>query len=299
MDSKPGDKYGNLNKINEYTDKASSSKADLIVFPELALTGYMSGSKLFELGEPILGPSTKGIMRKAIDKKIYIVVGMPEIRDGVIYNSAPFFGPEGLVGVYRKHYLPNFTSLAGFKYDEGKYFEAVLDLRIFDTKFGKIGINICYDLWHPEIARIHALQGAWLIINISAARVGLSEWHQLLARARALENIVWFAFVNQIGVQGGTSFGGGTCIVDHLSNIKKQASIGEHGKEEIIEFDIDSSAILKQRLGLPILEDVRPEILREAYEIVTRRRQVARNNVDDAEQNTIPAKFGTEHGVGQ
>lgn len=283
MKAKLRDKHGNLNKIQKYIDEAVDSQVDLLAFPELALTGYISGSKLYELAEPIPGPSTEEIIKRAVETKIYIVMGMPEIKGGFIYNSAPLFGPEGLIGVYRKHYLPNFTSLAGFKYEEGRDFKAALDLRIFDTKFGKIGIEICYDAWHPEIARVHALQGAWFIINISASPIGVAEWFQLLGRARALENIVWFAFVNQVGIQERIPFGGGTCIVDHLSNIKKHASIGEHAKEEIIEYEIDSGAFSKQRLNLPFLKDVRPEILKKVYEIAASKKELENNQTRNNE----------------
>jgi len=267
MNAEPEDKYGNLHKIHKYIDKASSSRIDLVAFPELAISGYVSGSKLYELAEPIPGPSTEHMIKKAENGKMYIVMGMPEIRDGSIYNSAPVFGPEGLIGIYRKHYLPEFASLDGFKYEEGRDFEPALDLRVFDTRFGKIGIEICYDAWHPEIARAQALQDAWLIVNISAAPIGAAGWFQLLARARALENIVWFAFVNQVGLQEGIPFGGGTCMVSHLSNIEQQASIGKDGKEEIVEYKIDNSAIFEKRLNLPFLKDVRPEVLKKVYEI--------------------------------
>lgn len=267
MESKLKDKVDNLKKICNYIDKAVDAKVNLIAFPELALTGYVCGLDFYDLAEVIPGSSTAEIIERAKKGKIYVTFGMPELEDGVIYNSAPFFGPKGLIGVYRKIYLPNFD-FAGVRYEELMYFKPASDIITFDTEFGKLGIEICYDFYYPEITRIHALQGAWILLNISAAPIGVPEYFQLLARARATENVAWFGYVNQIGEQEEVFFGGGTCIVDCSGEIKKSASMGADAKEEVIEYEIDSESIFEMRLNLPILRNVRPEILQKASEIV-------------------------------
>jgi predicted amidohydrolase len=140
-------------------------------------------------------------------------------------------------------------------------------LETFDTSFGKLGIEICYDFWFPEITRIHALRGAFLLLNLSAARGLTSESFQLLSRVRAFENISWFGYVNCIGTQAGWRYTGGTCIVDQSGNIVKSASIGENANEEVVEYEIDFDVALQVRLGRSILRDVRADMLRLASEV--------------------------------
>jgi predicted amidohydrolase len=266
MEPKLYDKTANISNILSYVGKAIDANVDLVAFPELALTGYMCRQRFFDLAETIPGPSTLEIMKRLKGGKVYVTLGMPEVKGGFVYNSAPVFGPGGLVGVWRKLYLPtHITTKATF--EEGMFFKQGSDIITFDTEFGKIGIEICYEFWYPEITRIQALKGAWLLLNLSAGPVGFQETFQLLARVRALENRAWFGVVNQVGLQEGTRFGGGTCIVNHLGEIEKSASSGESAREEIVEFEVDNEAVCKERLSLSFLRDVRPEILRKAAEI--------------------------------
>jgi len=266
MSPKLHDKKTNLKKVLGYIGKASKAEVDLIAFPELALTGYMCRKKMVELAEPISGPSTQKIIKECKGKGIHVVLGMPELKDSLIHNSAVLIGPEGLAGVWRKLYLPTFM-YGGVTYEENMFFKPGKDIVTFDTKFGKIGLEICYEIWYPEIARIHALRGAWLILCISAAPVGVPPYFQLIARVRALESVAWFAYVNQAGTQEGVTFGGGSCVVNHQAEIEKSASIEHNAREEVLEHNIEREPIVKGRLDLPILRDVRPEILASASKV--------------------------------
>jgi predicted amidohydrolase len=256
-------KESNREKILAYIEQAIKAKVDLISFPELILTGAQCRGEFFKLAEPIPGRSTKLILDKLKDTSSYVTLGMPELRNGFVYNSAPLMGPHGLVGVWRKPFLPNLSTTA-VVCDESMWFKKGNALETFDTSFGKLGIEICYDFWFPEITRTHALRGALLLINLSAARGKLSESFQLLARVRAMENISWFGYVNCVGIQAGWKYTGGTCIVDQGGNIVKSASIGEDAKEEVVEHEIDFDAAIQARLGRSILRDVRADMLRLA-----------------------------------
>lgn len=265
------DKEGNLLKIHSYLDRAVKERVDLIAFPELALTGYMCRTAFFELAEPIPGPSTEEIIQRAIKQNIYVVLGMPELKEGHIHNSAAFIGPKGLLGIYRKLYLPNHISAKGVTYEEQMFFKPGNEIVTFETEFGKIGIEICYDIWFPEIARSHAVSGAWLILNLTAGPVGVPEVFRLLSRARAMENICYFGMVNQVGHQGNVVFGGGSCLAGYFSEMKVEGSIGEMAKEEVLECHVSQVEVQRHRFYLPVLRNARPEMAEEYWKILKKR----------------------------
>jgi predicted amidohydrolase len=271
MEPKLKDKGENISKMHSYLDHAVKEKVNLIAFPELALTGYTCRKDFFDLAEPIPGPSTKEIMEKAAKENIYVVFGMPELGDGYIYNSAPLFGPKGLVGVYRKIYLPNHIGARGVTYEEQMFFRPGNKLVAFETDFGTIGIEICYDIWFPEIARAYALCGAWFILNIAAAPIGVPEVFRLLSQVRAMESVCYFGLVNQVGPRKNLVFSGGSCVANYLGEIAVEGSIGEMANEEVIECQINSEEAERHRFYLPILRNIRLDIAEEYWKILKER----------------------------
>ena len=253
------DKKTNLSKIEDYVKRAVHEDVALIVFPELSLTGYVCGTQFFDLAENVPGPTTKFISDIVAKTNTEVVLGLPEKVGHLIFNTAVLIG-DGVLAKQRKLFLPNFR-FGGVTYEEMMYFSTGTEINTFSSKLGKLGVEICYDFWYPEIVRAHSMQGAWLNINISAAPVGVPEFFQQLAKARALENVSTFAYVNQVGVQEGVRFGGGTCVVSHLGDIMQCLSIGEKAREEYISIELEESAVTRARLDLPILRDVRPEVL--------------------------------------
>lgn len=157
--------------------KAAEQKADLVVLPE-TLTYYRSGRSLVECAEPIPGPSTDYFARLAKQHNLYIVAGLVE-RDGhLVYNVAVLLGPEGqIVGKYRKVCLPRSEWAAGLQPGE--------DYPVFPTRFGRVGMMVCYDGFYPEVARELSRRGAEVI--------AFPVWgcNPLLAAARACENHVY------------------------------------------------------------------------------------------------------------
>ncbi len=265
------DKTRNLSKIHSYLDRASRENVKVIVFPELALTGYMCRTDFIDLAEPLPGPSTLEVIKRTTREKFYVVLGVPERAEGWIYNSAALLGPGGIEGVYRKLYLPNHVSAKGVTYEEKMFFQAGNEMVAFKTELGTIGIEICYDIWFPEIARAFAMSDAWLIFNISACPVGIPEVFRLMSRVRAMENICYFGMVNQVGLQGNVRFGGGSCLASYLSEMEAEASIGETAKEEILECDVNPEQVRRHRFRLPVLRNVRPEIAEEYWKISKKR----------------------------
>ncbi len=160
------DKQRNIRTISEQADKARRRNIDLLIFPELHLTGYTMRDEVYNLAEPVPGPSTRKIEKMAREHSIHIVYGMPEEgkAKGVVHNTSVLIGPKGIIGKYRKVYLPTHTV-----FEERRYYKPGHDAPVFDTPIGRIGLTICYDLYFPELTRLLALAGAEMIICISAS----------------------------------------------------------------------------------------------------------------------------------
>jgi len=265
MESKLFDKDRNLEKIISYVDQGIKRDSNMIIFPELCLTGYSCGSKFSNLAEPIPGPCTDIVADKIKGKETYVVFGMAEEGQNCFYNSAAIVGPQGVIDVCRKNYLPNFVSATtGARYDEPKYFCPGSEITIFDTVFGKIGVQICLDLYFPAITRIQSLEGAFMFLNISAAPLGSAKINQMFARARAFENIGWFVYVNTAGCQGRQVYDGGSCLVDSSGNVRECASMGGGSFEEVLDCYIDKESVYRRRQEFPLLRMERPELLQKA-----------------------------------
>ncbi|HEX9262584.1 MAG TPA: carbon-nitrogen hydrolase family protein, partial [Candidatus Bathyarchaeia archaeon] len=167
ISSKREDKKENLKRIEETTLKAKEQSADLVIFPELCLTGYFVRDQLYELAETLPGPSTKQVQALARKTGMHIIFGMPELSErtkATIYNTSVFIGPKRLIGKYRKMYLPTHSV-----FEEKRYFRPGYQTASFSTDLGNIGLCICYDLFFPEVTRLIRLAGAKLIVCISAS----------------------------------------------------------------------------------------------------------------------------------
>lgn len=211
-----GQKNVNLEKMKKFTIEAAEEGAKLVVFPELALTGYNCGDDFFDVAEAIPGDATRFFEELAIQYDIYITWGMPEKSlNGILYNAAALVGPEGFVGKWRKNTLPGHaTDQSGpGAFPDRRYFKAGEDLNVFDTKIGKIGLLICYDLFFPELARMLTLQGAEIIIGISGSPAFEKDIFEPIVKVRAMENTVNLVYTNLVGKEGETEYWGGGCII--------------------------------------------------------------------------------------
>ncbi|MDH3692439.1 MAG: carbon-nitrogen hydrolase family protein [Gammaproteobacteria bacterium] len=266
FDSEWGDKAANLAKIKGLTKEAAMQGIDIVAFPELALSGYECSAELCmhrELAETIPGPATEELCALAREHNMYIVFGMPE-QDAVVperrYISCPFIGPEGLIGTYRKLHLgppPIFT--------ETLCFTGGTSIPVFDTRFGKVGIQICADFWmYPEVARIQMLKGARLIINCSGSPDLSPDRRAYMTQqtgARATENLVYAATANLVGKENTISFYGCSTIAGpefpRFNHIYAQGGDGE----EIVSATLSFSKLNKFREAVPIRNIRRDDIL--------------------------------------
>ena len=258
MSCKREEKAENLMKMEETVTKAKKQAADLVIFPELSLTSYVVRDQIYELAETIPGPSSKVMEDIARKTKTYIVFGMPELSQrahATIYNASVLVGPEGLIGKYRKMYLPTHSV-----FEEKRYFRPGYQTAAVDTELGKIGLIICYDIFFPEVTRLTRLKGAQLIVCISASPAVRRAFFEILTIARAIENTAFLAYVNLVGIEDGLQFWGGSRLVGPNGKVLVQAKYDE---EDLVMCDIDYTDIRPIETFVPTLKDLRPELFDE------------------------------------
>ena len=276
----------NLEKAAELVRDAARRGANLVCLPELFRAQYFcqrEDTALFDLAEPIPGPSTERLGRVAREEKIVIVASLFERRAaGLYHNTAVTLQTDGSIcGLYRKMHIPDDP----LYYEKYYFTPGDLGYRAPDTAFGKVGTLVCWDQWYPEGARITALQGANVLFYPTAigwhpyekAEHGAAQYDawQTIQRAHAIANGVYVGAVNRVGVEHGDvngdrvdgeglEFSGGSFIADPFGRILAKAA---HDKEEILVAEIDLRAMEDQRRNWPFLRDRRID----SYQPITQR----------------------------
>jgi NAD+ synthase (glutamine-hydrolysing) len=250
-----GDFDGNISKIVDYIGKAQRSGADIVAFPELAITGYPPEDLL--LKTRFIEDNLKSL-KKVQDnvRGITAIVGFVDRRED-IFNAAAIIHDRKIVDVYHKKYLPNYGV-----FDEYRYFQSGTRYPIYQIRDSWIGVNICEDIWYPEgPARFQALAGAGIIININASpyRIGKGKFRENMLSARAADNSVIIAYLNTVGGQDELVFDGHSLIVDQTGTVIAK---GKQFAEDLIIADLNPANILVRRLHAPLRrqEVIKPEI---------------------------------------
>jgi len=266
----------NLERAIGHVREAAKRGAQVICLPELFLTQYFCQRQdvaLFDLAEPIPGPTTARFSDLCRELRVTAVVSLFERRaPGLYHNTAAVIGPDGaLRGIYRKMHIP----------DDPLYFEKYyftpgdLGFKVFDVEVGRIGTLICWDQWYPEAARLTAMQGAQVLLYPTAigwhpaekAEFGEAQhdaW-RTIQRAHAIANGVYVAAVNRVGhehgeirgnrAQGaGLEFWGGSFLCDPFGRVLAEAS---QEAEEILIGEVDSAKMEDVRRNWPFFRDRR------------------------------------------
>ena len=254
---KVGNKQRNLKQITEQASKARRKNIDLLIFPELHLTGYSMRDEVSHLAEPIPGPSTKKVEALAKEHGVHVVFGMPEESDvkGVIHNTAVLVGPKGLIGKYRKIHLPTHSV-----FEERRYYRPGREAAGFKTNLGTIGLNICYDLYFPELTRLQALKGAELVVCISASPGLRRRFFEGFCLSRAMENAIYLAYVNRVGVEEGLQFWGGSRVVAPNGSVLAQC---KYDVEDFQPCKVDLDEVSRARVFIPTIKDLEPGLFDE------------------------------------
>lgn len=204
-----GEPATNRNKIVASIRAAAERDAQLVIFPECALTGYAFNSleEAIPFAEKLDGPSSTAIAEVCRETKAYAIVGFLEADRDKYYNAAMVVGPDGIVGSYRKVHLP-FIGIDRFVTPGDRPFQ------VLELPFGKVGVNICYDISFPESARVLKLMGAELIALITNWPTAAWRSPAFVASTRALENHVFYAAVDRVGTERGWQFIGQSKVID-------------------------------------------------------------------------------------
>ncbi len=260
----------NLARTLTRIEEAARGGAQIICLQELFRSVYfcqVEDYRYFDLAEPIPGPTSNALCEAARQHGVVIVASLFEKRaPGVHHNTAAIIDADGtLLGTYRKMHIPDDPLfLEKFYFAPGD-----LGFRAWETRFGKIGVCICWDQWYPEAARLTALHGAQILFYPTA--IG---WHpaekaeygerqhdswETIQRSHAIANGCYVAAVNRIGHEApdggaGIEFWGQSFVADPSGQIMAKAAV-DH--EEILHVTVDLSAIDRQRVHWPFLRDRR------------------------------------------
>lgn len=244
------DKVSNLAKAEQYIHRAALQEADVILFPELFLTGYSLGKRAVEMAETPDGPSVRHVVDLARRHSIAVVMGYAELSldGGHAYDASFAVNAQGrLTGIYHKTHL--------FQ-KETDWFIPGEGPCVADFGLGPAGLLICYDLEFPEAARDLALRGAKWIAVCTGNMLPNQHLQEIIVQTRGAENRMWVALANRVGHEGEHIFFGGSAIADPFGNLEVQAGQGE----TLLFVDIDLNRSDQARLNADYLADRRPEL---------------------------------------
>ena len=265
MDPKITKNSENLDKILHQTMTAASNGAELIVFPECALTGYVFNSReeAMPFMETIPGAATEKLAATCKQVGAHVVVGLLEIDGDKCFNAAVLVGPEGVVGKYRKNHLP-FLGIDRFVDPGDKPFQ------VQETPIGNIGMHICYDCNFPESARIMTLLGADILALPTNWPGGRDTIPRYIVNARACENRVHVVAADRVGRERGVKFLGRSKIVNATGQTLAK---GSANNEEILYGEVSLAVARQKRIiikpgefEVDLIADRRPELYGEITE---------------------------------
>jgi omega-amidase len=248
-----GDIDANVMKMRDFSARAKDAGAELIVFPEMADTGYAM-PVIRECARPWSEGAVPELQKIARNLSLAIISGVSEREDAVIYNSQVFIDANGqIVESYRKTHL--FT---GVPIGEDKCFSPGHELKSFPFGEFRLGLGICYDLRFPEVYRTLALeQEANVFILSSAWPFPRVEHFRVLATARAIENQSYLIVSNRVGTDDGITCCGSSAIIDPYGVVVASASTD---REEIVLADVSAETIRFVRNRMAVFDQRRPEL---------------------------------------
>lgn len=282
-----GDLDANLARHRELLDEARRGGAGLVVFPELGLTGYL----LQDLAGDVamrLDDSRLAALARATRGLSAVMSFVEESGDHRLFIAAGLFEDGELRHVHRKLFLPTYGL-----FDERRFFAAGDGLRAVPSRLGAgIGIAICEDFWHLAVPQLLALDGAQILVNVSSSpgrdlaatnEVGLgtaTSWRTLM-RTYAQLTTSFVVFCNRVGVEESISFWGGSEVIAPTGEVVFGAPLYDEG---LYTVDVSLADIRRERIGLPLLRDERPELqVRELSRIVAERAGMAPDSTAGAE----------------
>jgi N-carbamoylputrescine amidase len=271
------DKAANLDKAVEKVREAARRGAQIICLQELFTSLYFCDTEDYEhfkLAESIPGPSTEVLGKVAAEEGVVLIASLFEQRTkGIYHNTAAILDADGTyLGKYRKMHIPDDPAF----YEKFYFTPGDLGYKAFKTRFGTIGVLICWDQWYPEAARITALMGAeilfyptaigWATAQDEATNTEQYNAWQTIQRSHAVANGVHVVSVNRVGFEqeGAMQFWGGSFVSNPFGTVLYQ---GSHDREEVTVVELDTNDTDRYRTHWPFLRDRRID----SYEPIVKR----------------------------
>lgn len=260
-----GDVPANLREHLARIDEAAAQGVELLLFPELSLTGYYLQDMVYELGiapgsgDPTFGPLLEATRRHALDLTVGFVEEDTRHR---FYISQAYLSDGAIVHVHRKAYLPTYGM-----FDEGRYFAWGDEVRAFDTRFGRMGMLICEDFWHASPPYLLWLDRADVLLLHSASpgrgldedpRLHSARWVEMVNSAYASLFTSFVVHCNRTGFEDGLNFWGGSTIASPNGEFLLR---GPYFEEALLVGQIDLNQLHRTRYRLPLLRDERTGLL--------------------------------------
>lgn len=263
-----GDVKRNLDLHLKKIEEARREKVELLIFPELSLSGYLLKDLVPDASLRVDSPEVSSLVRAS--KDVALVVGLvEESEDHRFYNSALFLQGGDIKHLHRKAYLPTYGM-----FEEMRYFAWGDSLRAFDTIFGRIALLICEDLWHPSMSYLAAMDGATTLIALHNSPVKGITLEGRPANASLIEDLcrisaslfgIYVLSVNRVGCEDGVTFSGGSLAIAPGGDVEARA---RYLDEEMLACELDEMAVRRARIAFPLLRDERIEIpLKELHRI--------------------------------
>ncbi len=251
-----GDLQSNLGLYEKKIRQGVKEGVDLLVFPELSLTGYFLRDMVPNVALRLSSPEIEGL--KKLSREVAFVAGLvEESSDYRFYNSAVYFEAGEIRHVHHKVYLPTYGM-----FDEQRYFARGNRLRAFDSKFGRMAILVCEDLWHPSTMYLAALDGALAILCPSSSPLrGITEgqaqddnarYWEMINRAYAETFCLFMIYGNRVGFEDGVGFWGGSEILDPFG---QRVAKAKYYDEDFIVGEIALESVRRKRTMAPLLRD--------------------------------------------
>jgi len=254
------DREANLQRGLEATRQAIDQGAQVICFAELAfdrfLPQFQATPEALSRAETIPGPTTDGFRDLAIDNKVVIIPNLFELAGGPTFDSSPVIDADGtILGVTRMVHITEYE----FFHEQGYYAPGDNGVVVYDTRFGKIGVAICYDRHYPEYMRALAVAGAEVVIVPQAGSVG--EWPDGLYEAEmqvaAFQNGYFTALCNRVGEEENLTFSGKSFVCGPDGRVLARA---DEGTDEILYCDLDLGQVAESHARKLFMRDRRPEL---------------------------------------
>ena len=279
-----GDVAGNLATAADWLSEAAGKGANLVAFPELALTGYLLQDLVPDVAMRADDPRLAALSRTA--PGVLIAIGfVEETRAHRYCNSVALLRDGELLGFHRKVYLPTYGL-----FDEGRFTRAGHLIRTTEVgdPLHRIGLSVCEDFWHPFLPMLQVQDGASLLVNVAAGparapgsaagSAAIAGWHRM-QETYALLGTVAVAFCNRVGNEEGLTFWGGSRLLGADGSVLAEAPLYE---EALVIGVLETDDLRMQRYNLPLMGDERLELVRrEIDRIIAERAEIAPPGVEE------------------